>query len=151
VNQWGLAGRNGGRSCTACITLCWIPDVSINDCLLSLLPRWNQLQLFMAHIAPPCRLHCVVGQAIKFKFFLKVGRYRFQENVFGFRVASFEEIFPVRLQETGPVKSAPLVFYEEFNGLKILETGLRPVRAYPPACMPYGQEAAPEGNSKLDR
>jgi len=64
----------------------------------------------------------VIEQGIKVEFFLKVGRYRFQENVFGFRVASFEEIFPVRLQETGPVKSAPLVFYEEFNGLKILET-----------------------------
>ncbi len=32
----------------------------------------------------------------------------------------------------------------------ILDFGLRPVRAYPPACKPYGLEAAPEGFRILD-
>ena len=28
---------------------------------------------------------------------------------------------------------------------------LRPIGAYPPACMPYGQEAAPVGGQRLEQ
>lgn len=31
----------------------------------------------------------------------------------------YEEFNRLKLRVTGPVKSAPLVFYEEFNGLKL--------------------------------
>ena len=54
------------------------------------------------HIAPPCRLHGVVGQDSDGRLSIFESRVIWisKKCFLGFRVAGFEEIFPVRLQET---------------------------------------------------